>query len=365
MLANQQEGNENLDSTAPVVEPGAKVKYLTNKEFLAEIHKSKLTFCSYENAAHGSYDVILSSIKDITPKLIEETKARKAQLATQAGKKQMRETGRSQADIRAYEVTPESFSTSDLIFRVMTSQHIPLDPTRKRKGKGENGNHTRTPFLPFKHYYLNANDEPVECLRSHWIGTFADGEFSMTHGRMTPRLASMYILLVDRYSRLSNWRGYTYLDEMKNNALLQLSQIGLQFDEYKSDNPFAFYTTTIKNCFTHVLNREKRGQNLRDDILIMNGASPSYTRQNDLEYERGLRRHMTGGHGEVVHTVMPGYENTVESAIRAKAKQEEEDLIKALAEEPVVNETEEVEATDFEEFDNGITFPDELDDEAE
>ena len=341
--------------------PTEKVKYLTNKEFLAEIHKSKLTYCSYDKDEYGNYDVILGSVRDITPKLIEETKARKAHLYTQAGKKVLREAGRSQAEIRAYEVLPESFKTSDLIFRVMTSQHIPLDPTRKRKGKGENGNHTRTPFLPFKHYYLNDVGETVECLRSHWVGTFEDGEFSMTHGRMTQRLASMYILLVDRYSRLSNWRGYTYLDEMKNNALLQLSQIGLQFDEFKSDNPFAFYTTTIKNCFTHVLNREKRGQNLRDDILIMNGASPSYTRQNDLEYERGLKRHMAEGHGEVVHTIMPGYEDA--AAIKAKAKKEEEDLIKALETEPEVPEAEEVEVTDYEDFDNGITFPDDMDDE--
>jgi hypothetical protein len=67
---------------------------------------------------------------------------------------------------------------------------------------------------------------------------------------------------------------------MRSQALLQLSQIGLQFDESKSQNPFAYYTAAITNSFTRVLNIEKRNQNLRDDILEMNNLNPSYTRQN-------------------------------------------------------------------------------------
>ena len=88
--------------------------------------------------------------------------------------------------------------------------------------------------------------------------------------------------LVDRYGHRGNWRGYTYLEEMKSQALLQLSQVGLQFDESRSDtpNPFAYYTQTITNSFMRILNIEKKNQNIRDDILEMNNLSPSYSRQN-------------------------------------------------------------------------------------
>jgi hypothetical protein len=96
---------------------------------------------------------------------------------------------------------------------------------------------------------------------------------------MTKKLAHMFMKLCERYATRSNWRGYTYNDEMRSQALLQLSQIGLQFDESKSQNPFAYYTAAITNSFTRVLNIEKRNQNLRDDILEMNGLTPSYTRQ--------------------------------------------------------------------------------------
>ena len=60
--------------------------------------------------------------------------------------------------------------------------------------------------------------------------------------------------LCERYGTRSNWRGYTYNDEMRSQALLQLTQIGLQFDESKSENPFAYYTAAITNSFTRVLN---------------------------------------------------------------------------------------------------------------
>jgi hypothetical protein len=134
-------------------------------------------------------------------------------------------------------------------------------------------------FPPFQHWKINAEGEP-ECVgKSHWKGDIATGKFSREHGAMTNKLAHMFMKLCERYATRSNWRGYTYNDEMRSQALLQLSQIGLQFDESKSQNPFAYYTAAITNSFTRVLNIEKRNQNLRDDILEQNGLTPSYTRQ--------------------------------------------------------------------------------------
>jgi len=79
--------------------------------------------------------------------------------------------------------------------------------------------------------------------------------------------------------------GNTYNEEMRGQALLQLSQVGLQFNEFKSQNPFAYYTATITNSFTRVLNIEKRNQTIRDDILEINGLNPSWTRQNsDMKF---------------------------------------------------------------------------------
>ena len=138
----------------------------------------------------------------------------------------------------------------------------------------------RVNFPPFEHYRLTEDKEPCLVGRSHWIGDFKTGEFSKDHGQMTRKLAMMFMKLCERYATRSNWRGYTYNEEMRGQALLQLSQIGLQFDESKSQNPFAYYTAAITNSFTRILNIEKKNQNIRDDILEMNGLNPSWTRQN-------------------------------------------------------------------------------------
>jgi len=78
---------------------------------------------------------------------------------------------------------------------------------------------------------------------------------------------------------------------MRGQALLQLSQIGLQFNEAKSQNPFAYYTAAVTNSFTRILNIEKKMQNIRDDILEANGLTPSWTRQfkNDKSDEKYLK----------------------------------------------------------------------------
>jgi hypothetical protein len=66
---------------------------------------------------------------------------------------------------------------------------------------------------------------------------------------------------------------------MRGAAVLQLTYVGLRFNEAKSQNPFAYYTAAIHNSFCRVLNTEKKNQNIRDDLLEVNGLNPSYTRQ--------------------------------------------------------------------------------------
>jgi hypothetical protein len=86
---------------------------------------------------------------------------------------------------------------------------------------------------------------------------------------------------------------------MQSQALMQLSQIGLQFDESKSDNPFAYYTAAITNSFTRILNIEKKNQSIRDDLLEFNGMMPSFTRQNENETTGpSYKKKMKTAHGE-------------------------------------------------------------------
>ena len=275
--------------------------YLNNKDILKEIHKSKTTYSLYVNQADADYDMILPDVSKINKKnILDGRKARAERLAKLALEAATADGTKRKLD--EFEVKLKDVPATDVVFRVMTWDHIPIDDVKSRKAAVKameleddgpsrseydddeldiagNTKFVKCNFPPFQHYKVNEENEPVCVGKSHWVGTLDSGKFSREHGKMTPKLAHMFIKLCERYATRSNWRGYTYNDEMRSQALLQLSQIGLQFDEFKSQNPFAYYTAAITNSFTRVLNIEKRNQNLRDDILEMNNLTPSYTRQ--------------------------------------------------------------------------------------
>jgi hypothetical protein len=272
----------------------AKVNYLNNRDILKEIHQSKNTFCSYRDRdLDHQYDIILPSVDKINQRTVAEARRNRADRIK-------RETGEV--------VDPKKIANTDLVFRVTCWDHIPMAPKKPTKAQLKKKkledvfeledpvesdglddlidvpvldmNHVRLNFPPFWHYRLDEDKNPFVVGKSHWRGDLDTGEFSRDHGTITKKLATMFIKLCERYATRSNWRGYTYNEEMRGQALLQLSQIGLQFDESKSQNPFAYYTAAITNSFTRVLNIEKKMQNIRDDILEMNGLNPSWTRQN-------------------------------------------------------------------------------------
>ena len=43
-----------------------KIKYLTNKDLLKEIHLSKNTYCSYTDKAFADYDLIIPNLSKVS-----------------------------------------------------------------------------------------------------------------------------------------------------------------------------------------------------------------------------------------------------------------------------------------------------------
>ena len=270
-----------------------RVNYLNNRDLLKQIHLSKNTYCTYRDpVADHQYDIILPSLDRINQRTVAEARRNRAD-------RLKRETGVVQNE--------KKIPNTDLVFRITMWEHIPIAAKKVPKVAAKkkklqdileldepvedpladivdeivlDPTHVRVNFPPFYHDRISEEKEPYLVGKSHWRGDLITGEYSRDHGTMTPELARMFLKLCERYATRSNWRGYTYNEEMRGQALLQLSQIGLQFDESKSQNPFAYYTAAITNSFTRILNIEKKMQNIRDDILEMNGLNPSWTRQN-------------------------------------------------------------------------------------
>jgi hypothetical protein len=257
-----------------------KIKYLTNKDLLKEIHRSKNTYCSFTNPDYHQYDLIVANLEKINIRTIAEAKRNRAKRLGQEAHEAAMLAGGKKLPAKDFEIDYKKIDKQDLVFRVMTFEHIPLAPGRKKTLKNTADSHEKVNFPPFQHWKFDKNDNLVCVGKSHWQGPMKSGKFNKEHGKMTDNLARMFLKLCERYATRGNVRGYTYNDEMRGQAILQLTQIGLQFDESKSDNPFAYYTAAVTNSFVRIINIEKRNQNIRDDILEMNGMNPSWTRQN-------------------------------------------------------------------------------------
>jgi len=280
------------------------VNYLNNKDILKEIHSSKTSYCCFSRQEYHQYDLIIDMPQSPLEKSLDQlSKPKNIKAAREArAARILTETGN--------EVKIKDIPVTDLVFRVMTWDHIPVSQkqpkkqTKKKTAKDildfedtdneslfedlEDENtvddvddmvHVKVNFPPFQHYKLDENNSAICVGKSHWKGGVKTGHFSKDHGKITDKLAKMYMMLCEKYAMKFNWRGYTYNDEMRNSAILQLTYVGLRFNEAKSANPFAYYTAAITNSFCRVLNTEKRNQNIRDDILEIHGLNPSYTRQ--------------------------------------------------------------------------------------
>lgn len=266
--------------------------YLRNEDLLREIHESKKTFSSYLEPQYSDYDVIVEDIQDITEELINRTLQDKVDRINKAERRKLMATGltRHKLEKAHQKITLEDLDPEELVFRLMTFDHIPLEPGRIKNPKKTADHHVRLTFPPFKHFTRKKTGELVEVGRSHWVGGFENGHFEVHKGQINRKLAQMIMLLVNRYGTRFNWRGYSYNEEMRGEAITQLCQVALQFNEARSSNPFAFFTVVASNAFTRVLNNEKKTQNIRDDLMEEAGFTPSNTRQRANEVEKESKR---------------------------------------------------------------------------
>ena len=216
-----------------------RVNYLNNRDILKEIHLSKNNYCWYrDRGLDHQFDIILPSLDKINQRTTAEARRNRADRIK-------RETGEI--------VDPKKIPNTDIVFRITMWDHVPMAPKKITKAEAKakrrrledildlddaveeedpladlldlpvlSLNHVRLNFPPFEHYRIDNEKIPFIVGRSHWRGTLETGEFSKDHGEMTRKLATMFMKLCERYATRSNWRGYTYNEEMRGQALLQL-----------------------------------------------------------------------------------------------------------------------------------------------
>jgi len=116
-----------------------------------------------------------------------------------------------------------------------------------------------------KKNYINNKDLLAEVIKSK------------EQGKMTDKFGHMMMLLVKRYSSQGCYAGYTYIDDMESYALMTVCKVWNSFKPERSDNPFAYFTQTIKRAFWQYLHQEEKHRDIRDEMLMKEGELPSHT----------------------------------------------------------------------------------------
>lgn len=153
----------------------------------------------------------------------------------------------------------------------------------------------------------------------------AEIKLSKERGEMTDKFARMMVLLTKRYASQGSYASYTYNDDMQSYALLTICRVWDSFDPKKSNNPFAYFTQTIKRAFWQYMQKEETHRDIRDEILMKHGESPSHS------YEKKYNENMFSNEfQECVETknITLGFQDLLRKLIKQEiGNQEDRDYI--------------------------------------
>jgi hypothetical protein len=163
----------------------ARNNYLNNKDILKEIHKSKTTYCCFTNPEDSAYDMILPDVSKINKKNILQARKDRAERLAKLALEQANLDG-TKHKLDEFEIKLKDVKDTDVVFRVMTWEHIPVDDVKSRKAAMKaleeeggiphseyddddldlagNTKYVKCNFPPFFHYKVDdcSRQEPLE-----------------------------------------------------------------------------------------------------------------------------------------------------------------------------------------------------------
>lgn len=306
--------------------------FLKNSNLLEEIHKSKLTYCCVEDKKYSNYDVICDDYSLITPNILLKyfeknidseyivvrvmTSEHLSEIIGNSSKLNLQDIKMSpfkhyyilRSDFYSiYEKHKECIVTIDELNDRIHILREQIKDNNKNIRFNKLNKELQLPYKEFNSQCVKEIDDliqkikklssnfsteirkkMIEVLRSHWKGkTIEDGEYSIEHGKLTNNLVYMLMMLVDQFAKSGNWSGYTYLEDMKSSALVQLCDVALKFEESKSNNAFAYLTQIASMKFTATLNGEKTQSRIKSQLLQSIGYDATYNESAELEYNTG------------------------------------------------------------------------------
>lgn len=100
-----------------------------------------------------------------------------------------------------------------------------------------------------------------------WIVANKDNGKRINWTEMPRYVAECLMKIVDHFALQSCWRGYTYLDDMKDEAILNLVKGIHNYNINFSPNAFAYASEVVRKSFIYILDKEKKQANIKNEHI--------------------------------------------------------------------------------------------------
>jgi hypothetical protein len=136
---------------------------------------------------------------------------------------------------------------------------IPLEILKpKRKGKAAKRKEDGVDYI--------SNKLMTECTGA-WVLENKGKKSRKEWTQMPNYLGECIMKITENYGRKPNFRNYTYIDEMKSEAVLTCVKYAHNFDITKSSNAFSYFTQIVHYCMLQIIAKEKKQAALKNKVI--------------------------------------------------------------------------------------------------
>ena len=85
-------------------------------------------------------------------------------------------------------------------------------------------------------------------------------------GQISDDLGDALLIIARNYANKGNFHGYTWKEDMVSEAVLTCIKYMHNFDpmRYSKPNPFAYFTSIIRNAFLNYIRKQKKHSEIKD-----------------------------------------------------------------------------------------------------
>ena len=141
-------------------------------------------------------------------------------------------------------------------------------------------------------FYIDKQDLYAEFVRydklkKEWTASGKEG-----YPPITSKMGEAALLISEKMATTYSFAVLPYNEELIDEAVLACVTYMNRFDVEKSDNPFAYTTSIVRNAFLHCIAKHKKQQEIKDALLEQETIGAAFAGFNETGGTIGSQKHL-------------------------------------------------------------------------